>query len=282
MAISLFDNGSHRCLMFADLVDDTDNEAVQANQFLIVSGKEGALIDPAGNMTYNALIMAMARYFPARELKYILASHADPDIVASLNKWLVSTQCQLLVSKLWSRFVPHFCNVGNSTGRITGVPDEGCWITLGSSKLAAVPAHFLHAEGNFHFYDPTSRILFSGDMGASMVEHEAVTAPIASLAEFNQHIASMEGFHRRYMVANKVCRLWANMVRPLVERGEVTMLVPQHGRYFVGKSVLLVLLDWISNLSCGIDRFDEGHYRIPGQTASRGKVGSMDQPQAVV
>lgn len=263
MAISLFDDGVHRCLMFADLVDDDEDHAVQANQFLIVSGREGALIDPAGNMTYNALIMTMARYFPARELKYILASHADPDIIASLNKWLVSTDCQLVVSKLWSRFVPHFCSVGNSAGRIIGVPDEGSWIRLGESRIAAVPAHFLHAEGNFHFYDPKSRILFSGDMGASMVQHEAVETPISSVADFNKHIASMEGFHRRYMVANKVCRLWAGMVRPMVERGEIVMMVPQHGRYFVGKTVLLAFLDWIEALACGIDRFDEGHYRMP-------------------
>jgi len=267
MAISLYDDGSHRCLMFADLVDDDDDHAVQANQFLLVSGREGALIDPAGNMTYNALIMAMASYFPARELKYILASHADPDIVASLNKWLISTQCTLVVSKLWSRFVPHFCTAGNAAGRILGVPDEGAWFKLGESRVAAVPAHFLHAEGNFHFYDPRSRILFSGDMGASMVAHELVAEPVSTVAEFTRLIPSMEGFHRRYMVANKVCRLWADMVRPMVERGEILMMVPQHGRYMVGKSVLLAFLDWISALSCGIDRFDSGHYRMPAEQA---------------
>ncbi|WP_269530745.1 MBL fold metallo-hydrolase [Chitinimonas sp. BJYL2] len=263
MAITLFDDGEHRCLMFADLVDDDDDHAVQANQFLIVSGREGALIDPAGNMTYNALIMAMARYFPARELKYILASHADPDIVASLNKWLIGTDCTLVVSRLWERFVPHFCNVGNASGRIMGLPDEGGWIALGNDRLAAVPAHFLHAEGNFHFYDPRSGILFTGDMGASMVEHEAVNAPITTLAELDRHLSNMDGFHRRYMVSNKACRLWANMVRPWVERNEIKLFVPQHGRYFVGREVLLGFLDWISSLQCGIDRFDEGHYRMP-------------------
>ncbi|MBL8507599.1 MAG: MBL fold metallo-hydrolase, partial [Chitinimonas sp.] len=44
-------------------------------------------------------------------------------------------------------------------------------------------------------------------------------------------------------------------------------MVPQHGRYMVGKSVLLAFLDWISALSCGIDRFDSGHYRIPAEQA---------------
>ncbi|QNM97689.1 MBL fold metallo-hydrolase [Chitinimonas koreensis] len=263
MAISLYDDGQHRCLMFADLVDDDDDHAVQANQFLLVSGREGALIDPAGNMTYNALIMAMAQYFPARQLKYLLASHADPDIVASLNKWLVTTDCKLVVSKLWARFVPHFCSAGNTAGRIVGVPDEGGWVELGGERIALVPAHFLHAEGNFHFFDPRSRILFTGDMGASMVAHGEIEEPISTVTELIRHIVMMEGFHRRYMVSNKACRLWAQMVRPRVQNREIAMMVPQHGRFFVGQAVLLAFLEWIESLSCGIDRFDEGHYRMP-------------------
>ena len=263
MAITLFDDGEHRCLMFADLVDDDLDHTVQANQYLIVSGRQGAVIDPAGNMTYNALIMAMAQYFPARHLKYIFASHADPDIVASLNKWLVTTDAKLVVSKLWARFVPHFCSVGNTSGRIIPVPDEGGWFHLGSACIAAVPAHFLHAEGNFQFFDPRSHILFTGDLGASITDHESVAEPITTVSEFSRHIALMEGFHRRYMVANKICRLWAHMVRPSVAAGEIRMFVPQHGRFMVGREVLNAFLDWIESLSCGTDRFDVGNYRMP-------------------
>ncbi|MFC4158855.1 MBL fold metallo-hydrolase [Chitinimonas lacunae] len=263
MAITLYEDGDHRCLLFSDLVDDADDEAVQANQFLLMSGGEGALIDPAGNMTYNGLIMAMAQYFPARDLKYILASHADPDIVASLNKWLVTTRCTLLVSKLWARFVPHFCSAGNTAGRIVGLPDEGLRFSLGLTTLVALPAHFLHAEGNFHFLDTRARILFSGDMGASMVPHQAVETPVVGRAALRDHLRTMEAFHRRYMVSNKACRLWAAMVRPLVERGEIEQMVPQHGRRFVGREAILAFLDWIAVLECGIDRFEAENYRVP-------------------
>ena len=67
MAIELFNDGNHICLMFNDLV--TGDIAVQANQFLIISQKEGALIDPSGNMTFNALSLAMLNYFPYKKLK---------------------------------------------------------------------------------------------------------------------------------------------------------------------------------------------------------------------
>ena len=258
MAIELFNDGKHVCLMFNDLVGEEGESAVQANQFLIVSDGEGALIDPAGNMTYNALLLAIQKYFPPTQLKYIFASHQDPDIVASLNRWLSGTPATLYVSKLWARFVPHFCTLNRAEGRITGIPDEGMKIPMRDTMVYAVPAHFLHAEGNFQFYDSKSKILFSGDMGASLVESAEILEPIKTAEAFRANLPAMEGFHRRYMVSNKVCRLWASMVRGM----DVSMMVPQHGRYFVGKEAIGAFLDWIEKLECGVDLVTQAHYRF--------------------
>jgi flavorubredoxin len=256
MAVELFNNGKHLCLMFDDLVDDSVGSAVQANQFLLVDNGHGALIDPGGNMTYNGLLMEMHNYFSPKKLEYILASHADPDIIASVNKWMIHTDCQVLISKLWVRFVPHFCSVGNAEGRVQGIPDEGMSIPLGNSVIKAVPAHFMHSEGNFQFYDPVSKILFSGDMGASIVGHKEADVPVE---DFKAHIPFMEGFHRRYMISNKICRYWVNMVRQL----DVEAIVPQHGRMFKGKKMVNDFLTWIENLPCGVDLMTQDQYRAP-------------------
>ena len=256
MAIELFNNGKHLCLMFDDLVDDSMGAAVQANQFLIVDNGHGALIDPGGNMTYNGLLMEMHNFFPPKKLEYILASHADPDIIASVNKWMIHTDCQVVISKLWTRFVPHFCSVGNAEGRIQGIPDEGMNLPLGDSMIKAIPAHFMHSEGNFQFYDPVSKILFSGDMGASLVKHDEADMPVK---DFKAHIPLMDGFHRRYMISNKICRFWVNMVRQL----DVEAIVPQHGCRFVGKKMVNEFLDWIENLPCGVDIMTQDNYRAP-------------------
>ena len=261
VTIELYNDGNHTCLLFNDLV--TGGVAVQANQFLIISEKQGALIDPSGNMTFNALSLAMLKYFPYKNLKMLLASHQDPDIIASLNKWLFSTDCHLYVSQLWSRFVPHFCNINRADNRITGIPDEGMILKLGNSRIIAVPAHFLHAEGNFQFYDETAQILFSGDLGASLVDDETITQPITTRAEFVAHLPTMTGFHQRYMISNKIGRYWANMVREQVGFGKIKMLVPQHGRYFVGDEAILAFVDWIAELSCGVDLFTQNNYRFP-------------------
>jgi flavorubredoxin len=252
----LHNDGGHVCLSFSDLVGEGAGEAVQANQFLVVDDGDAALIDPGGNMTYHALYMAMQKHFPPKKLRYVLASHADPDIIASLARWLSGTDCTLVISSIWSRFVPHFCTGTRTEGRILAVPDAGGLLPLGRGSLVLLPAHFLHSEGNFQFYDPVSRILFSGDLGASLMPPAVCGRPVT---DFAAHVPNMLGFHQRYMVSNRIGRLWARMVRGL----DVEAIVPQHGPYFRGKPMVKAFVDWIDGLQCGIDLATEASYTVP-------------------
>ena len=252
----LFDNGKHVCLMYSDLVAEEDGEAVQANQFLVIDNGHAALIDPGGAMTYNELFVSIGRYVPPKQLDLLLASHADPDIVASVGRWLTGSHCKLHVSRLWSRFVPHFAGAGKTQGRIVPIPDGGSRIALGQTNLIAVPAHFLHSEGNFQFYDPVSRILFSGDLGASLVSGADAARPVE---DFDRHTAHMDGFHRRYMISRKVGQLWANMARSM----DIETIVPQHGQRFVGKEMVNRLIDWVAGMECGVDLMTQENYRLP-------------------
>ena len=255
MAIELFRNAQHACLMFSDLAEE-DGQAVQSNQFLIVDHGTGAVIDPGGNLAYNELFLTMSHHFPPQKLSWLIASHADPDIIASLDRWMTSTQAKLVISRVWERFAPHFTKVGKTVDRVVGVPDAGAILPIGKSELWLLPAHFLHAEGNFHFYDPLSRILFTGDLGVSMMSGAEAARPVTSLAA---HIPRMEGFHRRYMVSNKILRLWSRMARRL----DIDMLVPQHGAPIQGRAAINDFFDWVDTLMCGIDLFDDRAYQLP-------------------
>lgn len=255
MPIELYRDPVHACYMFNDLIEE-DGQAVQANQFLIVDNGTGAIIDPGGNLAYNELYLGMTKHFSPQKLSYLLASHADPDIIASLDRWLSSTSALLVISCVWERFVPHFTKVGKTSNRVIGVPDSGGRLPLGKSEIWLLPAHFLHSEGNFHFYDPVSRILFTGDLGVSMVTGAQAGLPVTDLVP---HIPRMEGFHKRYMVSNKVLRLWVRMARQL----DISMLVPQHGAPIKGKKAIDDFFAWAENLACGIDLFDERAYQLP-------------------
>ena len=251
MLIELYNQGQHRCLMFCD--DAAERDAVQANQFVVVHGDAGVIIDPGGNLAYNDLYMGVSKLLPLNRLTAILASHADPDIIASLDRWMTATTAPVYISSIWERFVPHFCKPGKTVGRVVGIPDAGTRIPVGNTHLLALPAHFMHAEGNFQFWDPISGILFSGDLGVSVgVDASRVITDLAP------HLPRMEAFHRRYMVSNKILRLWAHMVRQL----PIQMIVPQHGCRLHGAAVP-AFIDWAEGLDCGIDLFGQAQYTLP-------------------
>ena len=260
MSIELFRQGRHLCLMFSDLHAEEGGEAVQSNQFLLVHGATGAILDPGGNLAYNELYLGLSQHLAPHKLSAILASHADPDIIASLDRWMTTTSsAKVYISRVWERFVPHFCKPGKTLGRIVGLPDAGARLRLGEPgdafELWALPAHFLHAEGNFQFYDPISKILFSGDLGASLGVGLDPAKPVTRLRE---HLPRMEAFHRRYMVSNKVLRLWADMVSTL----KIEMIVPQHGAPLMGPAVG-EFIAWARGLQCGIDLMGPAHYTVP-------------------
>lgn len=251
----LFESGEHCVRLFTDLVT---GDGIQANQLFVAHGQHAALFDPGGNLTYQPLYSAVSRVTSVRELDYVIATHQDPDIISSLDKWLMYTNASIVISSLWQRFLPHLVPgyiADKGKGRIIAIPDQGMNLEFGDSTLKALPAHFLHSVGNFHFYDPISKILFSGDVGASLTDSQHGRG----VQDFARHIKKMKGFHERYMVSNKVARLWVKMIRQL----DVDMIVPQHGRPFVGEAMVNQFLDWFENLKCGVDLATQRLYQVP-------------------
>jgi flavorubredoxin len=255
MSRILYDKDGHKVHLFTGFVK---GEGVRSNQLLIEDHGQLALFDPGGELTYQPLNMEISKHYNLQDLVFVVASHQDPDIISSMEKWLLYSKAKVVISELWQRFLPHLVpsiRAEQYAGRIVPIPDRGAVINFGQCYVTALPAHFLHSVGNLHFYDETSKILFSGDVGASVDEvndDEPVT-------DFERHSDTMLKFHQRYMASNKVCRLWVNMVRQL----DIEMIVPQHGRPFEGKDMINQFLDWFEQLECGIDRMTEKSYAIP-------------------
>jgi flavorubredoxin len=247
---TLFDDGTHRNVL---LPDHSEGAAVQANQHLIVHGGEGMILDPGGHKIFTKVFSeTTSRLGRGGVLKYIFLSHQDPDIVAATNGWLFATEATAYISALWTRFVPHFGLDKLVSSRLRPIPDEGTFLTLGDADLMILPAHFLHSPGNFQIYDPRAKILYSGDLGASL------DAPYVEVPRFAEHVKYMEGFHRRYMAGNAVLRAWARMVREL----DIEWIAPQHGALFRGRAMANQFIDWIETLECGIDVMTE-RLRLP-------------------
>jgi flavorubredoxin len=251
-SIPLFDNGNHRNIL---LEDYSGGLAVQANQHLIVHGAAAMILDPGGHKVYNRVLgETMAQLGSAVKLRYLFLSHQDPDVVAAANGWLMTTNAEAYTSALWVRFIPHFGLDRLVEERLKAIPDEGMRLDLAGSELLILPAHFLHSEGNFQVYDPVSRILYSGDLGASL------GCEGREVSDFDAHVRYMEGFHRRYMVSRRAMRGWARMVRQL----DIDIVAPQHGALFRGKAMCDRFISWCEDLECGIDLMEHA-YQIPGR-----------------
>lgn len=237
---SLFENDTHKNVLFNDM---STGEMVQANQHIIINDGEGIILDPGGHKVYTTLISELASVLPLGKLKHIFYSHQDPDIIAAANGWLMMTEADAYLSAIWMRFISHFGVDDLILKRIKPIPDEGMLLKLGNTQLKFIPAPYLHSSGNFQVYDPTSKILYTGDLGASLGHgYDAVE-------DFGAHIQYMEGFHQRYIPSSKVLKMWAKTVRTL----DIDIIAPQHGAIFPSKEMVNQFIDWIDGLQCGID-----------------------------
>ena len=237
----LYDDGTHRNVLLEDF--GLKGLAVQANQHLIVHGKEGMILDPGGHKVYSQALSETMSILGGAELRYIFLSHQDPDIVAAVNGWLMTTDAEAYVSQIWLRFVPHFGLDHLVADRLKPISDEGMVFNLAGVHLPVLPAHFLHSPGNFQIYDPIAKILYSGDLGASL-GMEYVYVP-----DFDAHLQYMEGFHKRYMASNTALKAWSKMIREL----DIEIVAPQHGAIFKGKKMVEQFIDWCESLQCGVD-----------------------------
>ncbi len=245
----LFEQGNHKNILLEDF---TSGHMVQANQHVIVHNDTAMLLDPGGHKVYSAAVDELSTVISMGSLKHIFFSHQDPDIVAAANGWLMITEAQAYLPGLWIRFVAHFGVDDMVMDRIVAVPDKGRVIDLGGCKLGVLPAHFMHSPGNFHVYDPVSKILYTGDLGASLGQTYSI------VNNFDDHIQYMEGFHRRYIASNKVIKLWAAMIKPL----DIDIIAPQHGAMIIGKEYVRRFIDWVTQLPCGLDNLDQA-YKLP-------------------
>jgi flavorubredoxin len=243
----LYENDTHKCIMFS-FDDETHEDAfLSVNQYLIVKHGVGVLIDPGSEVIFDELFNAVCQHVEAENIKYIFFSHQDPDVSASISQWAITTNAKFIMSSLWIRFMSHYGFT--EMNRIVSLQDKCAKLKFGEDFLKFIPAHFLHSPGNFSLYDTKSKILFSGDIGAAVV---ASPQDKKIVSDFQEHKMQLESFHKRYMGSNKLCSAWVREVQKL----DVSLIAPQHGLIFDDKNVNL-FLEWLEHLECGSDLMEE-------------------------
>jgi flavorubredoxin len=244
----LFDDGEHKCIMFSFDDESHEDSFLSVNQYLIVQNGVGVLIDPSSQAIFDELYDAVSKFIDITKIKFIFLSHQDPDVSASIGEWAGVTPAKFIMSSLWVRFMSHYGFMDMS--RIVSLVDHGAKLNFGQDALKFIPAHFLHSPGNFSLYDTRSKILFSGDIGAAVITSSQDGTK--EVDNFEEHKSYLEGFHKRYMGSNKLCKAWVEKVR----ENDINMIAPQHGYVFKDKDVAN-FLNWFEELQCGSDFIQE-------------------------
>ena len=246
--IELYNVNNHRFILLNES-EAGEEDGVRSNQYLIFHNGHGVLLDPGGFGVMPYVLAEMLRYLEPDKILAIMLSHQDPDIVGGLSTWLEITKAPVYISRIWLRFLPHYGL--RDMERFRGVPDQGMECPLAPGfDLKLLPAHFLHSEGQINVYDPLSRILFTGDIGAAMMPPDDQTPYVD---DFQAHIPNIEAFHRRYMGSNHAVQCWLKTIADL----EISAIAPQHGPIYRGKAVK-DFLNWLGALQCGIDLLQPG------------------------
>ncbi|MDH4224283.1 MAG: FprA family A-type flavoprotein [Deltaproteobacteria bacterium] len=236
----LYNDGARRWVYLGRDPNKSDT-IIDTNQYLIVHNGEGMLLDPGGIETFPSMVSTLSREIELEKITTIFASHQDPDIISSLALWFgLLPNIEVYVPWVWGTFIPHF-----GGGRVLkSIPDEGMTFSLGGSNdLTLVPAHYCHSSGNFSLYDPTAKVLFSGDIGAALLPPSLTDIFVSN---FSKHTQFMTGFHKRWMPSNEAKNKWVHRVRDL----NITLMCPQHGAIFRDGDVKQ-FQDWFENLDVG-------------------------------
>lgn len=109
-------------------------------------------------------------------------------------------------------------------------------------EIDFVPAHYMHASGNFSVYDPKAKILFSGDIGGGL---NSPDDPLF-VEDFDAHIPKIKKFHQRWMPSEQAKEKWIQRVRRL----DIDLMCPQHGSVYRGHNVDR-FLDWLETIEVG-------------------------------
>ena len=101
----LFEREGHKVVKLRLEIEEDAYNCIDTNQYLIISGGEGILLDSGGRISFADIYDECLKYIKSDDLKYIILSHQDPDVCSSISDWLAIVPARVIISKHWYRFI---------------------------------------------------------------------------------------------------------------------------------------------------------------------------------
>ncbi|MES9845474.1 MAG: diguanylate cyclase [Candidatus Sedimenticola sp. 6PFRAG5] len=255
--VTLYQGDGHSIYWLGVPVDT----AFRCNTYLIQNGPEVILVDPGNHQDFDKMKALVARILPPDKVTGLILSHQDPDVSASIARWVkLNPGMQLFSTPRSHVLLPHYGYPAYG-GVPVDVEQQGRYRLPSGGELQFIPAPFLHFPGAVVTLDLTTGLLFSGDIWAALdTEWKLV------ISSFDEHRPKMDLFHKDYMASNVAARGFVNSLAGY----EIEGILPQHGS-IIGPEFVPDALDYLENLECGTDLIYAGMEK-QGDTSGRGAV----------
>jgi glyoxylase-like metal-dependent hydrolase (beta-lactamase superfamily II) len=203
-------------------------------------------VDPGSQIDYPHIRKHLLEHVGSlRAIQLFSLNHQDPDVVGNLtflsreNRRLIG----LVAEDTWRlvrhlRVRPHKLHFTNKLGR------HSLHLPAGQ-RIQVLPTPFCHFRGAVAYYDPESRILFSGDLFAGLNKPGRV-----QLFGEEDDWSGIAQFHQIYMPTRSAVTYAIRQVRAL--RPKVDVIAPQHGFLLAG-DFMHTVLERLEKLPVGMD-----------------------------
>jgi serine/threonine protein kinase len=208
------------------------------------------LIDP-GSASDFAVVMSKVNAVlgAGAQLSALFINHQDPDVGSSASVICAryAPQAKILCSEATRRLIVH---LGLPRDRFIDTDRYPAGFRLPTGQIALpVPSPFCHFRGAVMLYDPSTRVLFSGDLFGGLTAENA-----RGLWADESDWSGIRAFHQTYMPCNRAIAPVIRRIRALDPPVEV--IAPQHGRLLRGE-ILQRFLAHLESLPVGLDLLEE-------------------------
>ena len=209
------------------------------------------LIDPGSSSDFSIVSQKVSRVIGGlKNVSAIYLNHQDPDVgsITPLITARFARKASIVCSEDTFRLAVH---QGLMKDRF--IPTErarsGMIALPTGHRVQVVPSPYCHFRGAVMLYDPSTRVLFTGDLFGGLTEKGP-----GRLDATEDDWRGIRAFHQIYMPSNMALRRTIDAIRRLDPFPEV--LAPQHGVIARG-DLVKEWLDRMYHLPVGLDISDE-------------------------
>ena len=222
------------------------NDPFQCHPYFIENGDTSILIDPGSMLEFNAVVKKIKSISSMSSIKYIILHHQDPDLAACVPEMekLIKRDDLLIITH--SRMVPlvkHYMIQSD----YYEIDKHHYRLKTDALELEFLATPYCHSPGAFVTYEPSTKILFSGDIFGGIEESWDFYAG-------NDYFEKAKQFHAEYMPSKDIF----NYALSKIEILDMNLIAPQHGS-IIKKEQIAPLIRQMKDLECGL--YIEEEYR---------------------